>query len=119
MCLVCAQYKKMVPFKKVLSQIMNGLNTNHFCSMGTIMKFVFNMEVLDAELEQTEQISLFPAIAADAHRIAQVPCDEFFVLFFSLRPEKKHGLSGCKKKVLPNLDCTFLFEQSYYLRLIE
>jgi len=66
---ICAQYKKiqfhskryvwsapntkkMVPFKKILSQIMNGLHTNHFCSMGTIMKFVINMEVLDAELER-------------------------------------------------------------------
>ncbi len=39
--------KKMVPFKKILSQIMNGLHTNHFCSM----KFVINMEVLDADLE--------------------------------------------------------------------
>jgi hypothetical protein len=47
-----------VPFKKILSQIMNGLHTNHFCSMGTIMKFVINMEVLDAELERIEQISL-------------------------------------------------------------
>jgi hypothetical protein len=44
--------KKMVPFKKILSQIMNGLHTNHFFSMGTIIKFVINMEVLDAELEQ-------------------------------------------------------------------
>jgi hypothetical protein len=44
--------QKKVPFKKILSQIMNGLHTNHFCSMGTIMKFVINMEVLDAELEQ-------------------------------------------------------------------
>jgi hypothetical protein len=41
----------MVPFKKILSQIMNGLHTNHFCSMGTIMKFVINMEGLDADLE--------------------------------------------------------------------
>jgi len=59
-CLVCAQYTKMVPFKKILSQIMNGLHTNHFCSMGTIVKFVINMEDLDAELERIEQISLFP-----------------------------------------------------------
>ena len=44
--------QKMVPFKKILSHIMNGLHTNHFCSMGAIMKFVINMEVLDAELEQ-------------------------------------------------------------------
>ena len=44
--------KKMVPFKKILSQIINGLHTNHFCSMGAIIKFVVNMEVLDAELEQ-------------------------------------------------------------------
>ena len=50
--------------------------------MGTIMKFVFNMEVLDAELEQTEQISLFPAIAADAHRIARVLCDKFLFFVF-------------------------------------
>ena len=42
------------------------------------------------------------AIAADTHRIARVPCDEFF---FSRRgSEKKHGLSGCKKKVPPNLE---------------
>ena len=51
-CLVCAQYKKMVLFKKILSQKMNGLHTNHFWSMGTIMKFVINMEFLDAELER-------------------------------------------------------------------
>ena len=44
--------KKLVPFKKILSQIMNGLHTNHFFSMGTIIKFVINMEVLDAELER-------------------------------------------------------------------
>ena len=50
-CLVCARYKKMMPFKKILSQIMNGLHTNHFCSMGAIMKFVINMEGLDADLE--------------------------------------------------------------------
>ena len=43
--------QKMVPIKKILSQIMNGLHTNHFCSMGTIMKFVINMEVLDADLK--------------------------------------------------------------------
>ena len=43
--------KKMV-FKKILSQIINGLRTNHFCSMGAIIKFVINMEVLDAELER-------------------------------------------------------------------
>ena len=66
---ICAQYKKirfhsksyvwsapntkkMVPFKKILSQIMNGLHTNHLCSMGTIMKFVIYMEVLDADLER-------------------------------------------------------------------
>ena len=45
------------------------------------------------------------AKAADAHRIARVPCDEFliFVFCFSRRgSEKKHGLSGCKKKVPPN-----------------
>jgi hypothetical protein len=46
------QYKKMVPFKKILSQIMNGLHTNHFCSTGTIIKFVINMEGLDADLER-------------------------------------------------------------------
>ncbi len=68
---ICAQYKKirchsqgyvwsvpntkkMVPFKKISSQIMNGLHTNHFCIMGTIMKFVINMEVLDAELERIQ-----------------------------------------------------------------
>ncbi len=39
---------------------MNGLHTNHFFSMGTIIKFVINMEVLDAELEQMEQISFIP-----------------------------------------------------------
>jgi hypothetical protein len=38
----------MVPFKKILLQIMNGLHTNNFCSIGTIMKFVINMEVLDS-----------------------------------------------------------------------
>ena len=44
--------QKMVPFKKILSQIMNGLHTNHFCSMGAIMKFVINIEGLDADLER-------------------------------------------------------------------
>ncbi len=36
-----------------LEQIKNRftLHTNHFCSMGTIMKFVINMEGLDADLE--------------------------------------------------------------------
>ena len=43
---------KMVPFKKNLSQLMNGLHTHHFCSMGTIMKFVINMEILDADLKR-------------------------------------------------------------------
>ena len=59
----------MVPFKKILSQIMNGLHTNHFCSMGTIMKFVINMEVLDAELERIEQISLIPFLGFFAVRL--------------------------------------------------
>ena len=38
-------------------------------------------------------------IAADAHRIAPVPCDkkEFFI-FLAEALKKKHGLSGCKKK---------------------
>ena len=65
---ICARYKKygviqndmfglcpiqkMVPFKKILSQIMNGLHTNHCCSMGAIMKIVINMEGLDADLER-------------------------------------------------------------------
>ena len=41
--------------------------------------------------------------AADAHRIARVPCDEFLFFWFSCRgSEKKHGLSSCKKKVPPN-----------------
>jgi hypothetical protein len=44
--------KKIMPFKKILLQIINGLHTNHFRSMGAIVKFVINMEVLDAELEQ-------------------------------------------------------------------
>jgi len=48
---LCPIQKKMVPFKKILSQIINGLHTNHFRSMGAIIKFVINMEVLDAELE--------------------------------------------------------------------
>ncbi len=39
-------------------------------------------------------------IAADAHRIALVPCDEkeFFVF---LAEARKKSLSGCKKKVSP------------------
>jgi len=49
---LCPIQKKMVPFKKILSQIINGLHTNHLCSMGAIIKFVINMEVLDAELER-------------------------------------------------------------------
>ena len=44
------------------------------------------------------------AIAADAHRIAPVPCDEFlFFVFLAEALKKKHGLSGCKKEVPPNL----------------
>jgi hypothetical protein len=39
------------------------------------------------------------AIAADAHRIARVPCDDIlFVVFLADALNKKHGLSGCKKK---------------------
>jgi hypothetical protein len=34
--------------------------------MGTIMKFVINMEVLDADLERIEQISLFPSGGVEA-----------------------------------------------------
>jgi hypothetical protein len=43
------------------------------------------------------------AKAADAHRISQVLCDEFlFFVFLAEALKKKHGLSGCKKKVPPN-----------------
>ncbi len=43
------------------------------------------------------------AMAADAHRIAWVPCDEFlFFVFLAKALKKKQGLSGCGKKVPPN-----------------
>jgi hypothetical protein len=67
-CLVCAQYKKMVPFKKILSQIMNGLHTNHFCSMGTIMKFLINMEVpTDASVMRHVQRVFIQNDDSDSH----------------------------------------------------
>jgi hypothetical protein len=54
---------------------------------------------------QAEEIT----IAADAHRIARVPCDEFLLFCFSRRgSEKKHGLSGCKKKVPPIICSAFV-----------
>jgi hypothetical protein len=31
---------------------LDQIKNNHFCSMGTIMKFVINMEGLDADLER-------------------------------------------------------------------
>jgi hypothetical protein len=40
-------------------------------------------------------------IAADAHHIAPVPCDEKEFFVFLAEALKKQGLSGCKKKVLP------------------
>ncbi len=42
------------------------------------------------------------AMAADAHCIARVLCDEFLFFVFLTEALKKHVLSGCKKKVPPN-----------------
>ncbi len=43
------------------------------------------------------------AMAADAHCITRVPCDEFlFFVFLAEALKKKQGLSGCGKKVPPN-----------------
>ena len=60
--------KKMMPFKKILSQIMNGLHTNHFCSMGTIMEFLINMEVpTDASVMRHVQRVLIQNDDSDSH----------------------------------------------------
>ena len=57
------------------------------------------------------------AIAADAHRIARVPCDEFN--FFVLLPEalKKNTVCPVEKKRSRQISkCTFLFDQSKLFR---
>jgi hypothetical protein len=70
----------MVPLTKILLQIMNGLHTNHFCSMGTIMKFVINMEGLDADLERIwNRLTFFLSVAVAVNCI-QLIVDCFLCL---------------------------------------
>jgi len=44
------------------------------------------------------------AIAADAHRIARVPCDEFLFFVFLAEALKKNTVCRLKKRVPPNLE---------------
>jgi hypothetical protein len=62
-----------------------------------------------ADGPQAEEYSM----AADAHCIAPVPCDEkgYFV-FLDKALKKKNGLSGCNKKSRQILYLGFLFDQS-------
>ena len=54
-------------------------------------------------------------IAADAHRIAWVPCDEFFVFVFLAEALKKNTICPVVKKRSRQIaKCGFLFEQSYF-----
>ena len=53
-CLVCAQYKKNGAIQKDLVADNEWSPYKSFLCMGTIMKFVINMEVLDAELERIQ-----------------------------------------------------------------
>jgi hypothetical protein len=112
---ICAQYKKirfhsksyvwsapntkkMVPFKKILSQIMNGLHTNHFCSMGTIMKFVIYMEVLDADLERIYNRLAFSrggTCYSPPRRIAPKPSVSDIARGVGMTPARWAGASAC------------------------
>jgi hypothetical protein len=54
------------------------------------------------------------AIAADAHRIARVPCDEFLFFVFLAEALKKNTVCPVVKKRSRQIaKCMFLFEQSY------
>jgi len=55
------------------------------------------------------------AKAADAHRIALVPCDKFLFFVFLAEALKKNAVClVVKKRYRQILKCTFLFEQSYF-----
>jgi hypothetical protein len=55
------------------------------------------------------------AKAADAHRIARVPCDEFLFFVFLAEALKKNTVCPVVKKKSRQISkCTFLFEQSYF-----
>jgi hypothetical protein len=54
------------------------------------------------------------AKAADAHRIAPVPCDEFLFFVFLAEALKKNTVCPVVKKRSRQIsNCGFLFEQSY------
>ena len=54
------------------------------------------------------------AKAADAHRIARVPCDEFLFFVFLAEALKKNTVCPVVKKRSRQISkCMFLFEQSY------
>ena len=56
------------------------------------------------------------AIAADAHRIARVPCDEFLFFVFLAEALKKNTVCPVVKKRSRQIGkCGFLFKQSYLL----
>ncbi len=53
---------------------------------------------------------------ADAHRIAQVPCDKFlFFIFLAEALKKKKVCPVVKKRSRQIAKCGFLFEQSYVI----
>ena len=55
------------------------------------------------------------AIAADAHCIAWVPCDEFLFYFFLADLKKNEVCPVAKKKSRQIAKCMFLFKQSFLL----
>ncbi len=60
------------------------------------------------------------AIAADAHRIARVPCDEFLFFDFLAEALKKNTVCPVEKKRSRQISkCTFLFDQSYFIAQIN
>ena len=60
------------------------------------------------------------AIAADAHRIARVPCDKFLFFVFLAEALKKNTVCPVVKKRSRQIaKCMFLFEQSYMRRGLQ
>jgi hypothetical protein len=56
------------------------------------------------------------AKAADAHRIAWVPCDEFLFFVFLIEALKKNTVCPVVKTRSRQISkCMFLFEQSYMI----
>ena len=56
------------------------------------------------------------AMAADAHRIARVPCDEFLFFVILTKALKKNKVClVVEKRSCQIPKCLFLFEQSYQL----